>query len=98
MRLDAEGRSPIDNPSEREIRTLVASLRSYGPCSFASITDEQGSYLQVGGGGQSCLLEWRDVQGNRHFRASSVEKSKVFVDGTILSSAAGTCPSSPTNG
>lgn len=92
MRLEAEGKSPVENPSESKVRALVASLKSYGPCSFASITDEQGSYLQVGGGGQSCLLERRDAGENRHFRAYRAERSAVFPDGTVLSFSGGDVP------
>jgi hypothetical protein len=43
-----------------------------------------GSYLQVGGGGVTCLLERRDAATRQHFRGYHDKPSKVFPDGTIL--------------
>jgi hypothetical protein len=59
-------------------------LRSYGPSSFASLTDAEGNYLQVAGGGVTCMLERRDVVAGRHLRGYKNERSNVFPDGTTL--------------
>ena len=84
MRLQVEHHPTIENPSEKEVRSAISALRSYGPSSFASVTDETGSFLQVGGGGVTCLLERRDAATGQHFRGHHEKSSKVFPDGTIL--------------
>ena len=62
----------------------MLGLRSYGPSSFASLTDDQGNYLQVAGGQMTCMLERREAVNKRHFRAHLATPSKVFSDGTVL--------------
>jgi hypothetical protein len=89
MRLEAERKAPIENPTDKKIRATVLGLRSYGPSSFASITDGSGNYLQVAGGGTTCLLERRDAVEGRHYRAHHNEPSKVFEDNTILAFSGG---------
>jgi hypothetical protein len=84
MRLEAEGQTPIDNVSETRVRSVVAKLRSYGPSSFASLTDEVGNYLQVAGGGVTCVIERRDASNNHHYRAFQDKRIAVFADGTAL--------------
>ncbi|APG03066.1 hypothetical protein BJI69_03525 [Luteibacter rhizovicinus DSM 16549] len=68
MRLEIEQKPPLDDVDEKQLRAIIASLRSYGPSSYASLTDGQGNYLQVAGGGVTCMLEKRDVVSGRHFR------------------------------
>jgi hypothetical protein len=87
MRFEVEGKPAIEGPSERKIRSAILALRSYGPSSFANLTDTNGNYLQVGGGNMSCLLERRDARTGRHFRGYHDKPSKVFPDGTILAFA-----------
>lgn len=84
MRLEVEKQAPINNVTEKQLLSAIAALRSYGQSSFASLTDEQGNYLQVAGGGVTCMLERRDAVSGRHFRGYKGEKSKVFPDGTAL--------------
>lgn len=84
MRFEVQGRPAIDDPSEREIRSAITALRSYGPSSIAILPDANGNYLQVGGGSMSCLLERRDARTGQHFRGFHDKPSKVFPDGTIL--------------
>ena len=84
MRLVAEGQSPIDNVTESTVRSVIAKLRSYGPSSFASLTDEVGNYLQVAGGGVTCMIERRDASNKHHYRAFQDKRSAVFAGGTAL--------------
>lgn len=84
MRFEAEGRSIVDGVTEKQVRALISKLRSHGPCSFASITAQDGSYLQVGGGGITCTLERREAASGRHFRAHSTAPNRIHPDGTIL--------------
>jgi len=55
----------------------------------ASITDDGGSYIQVGGGGVGCVLERRDAEQSRHYRGYHDSPSKVFPDGTALAFSGG---------
>jgi hypothetical protein len=89
MRLECEGKTPIENPKASQVRKIVSSLRSYGPSSYASITDLQGSYLQVAGGGVTCLLELYQVSTRERFRAFCDTKNKAFPNGTLLVFSAG---------
>jgi len=84
MLLEVEKAPSIENVTEAQMRSAIMTLRSYGPSSFASLTDAQGNYLQVAGGGVTCMLERRDIASGHHFRAYKDEKSKVFPDGTSL--------------
>ncbi len=89
MLLEVEKKAPVENATAADVRAVIPKLRSYGPSSFASLTDAQGSYLQVAGGGVTCMLEWRDAVNRRHFRAHLDSPSKVFPDGTILTFSGG---------
>jgi hypothetical protein len=89
MRLEIERKATISDVTEAQVRAEVMALRSYGPSSFASLTDDAGNYVQVAGGGVTCMLERRDVISGRHFRGYKEERSKVFPDGTALVFGAG---------
>lgn len=92
MRLEVESRLPIDNATEAQVRTAVLGLRSYGPSSFASMTDEAGNYLQVAGGGVTCMLEMRDASARRHYRAYQDVYRPIHPDGTLLVFGGGEIP------
>lgn len=92
MLLQAEGKTPVKFPTAKKVLAVIAALRSYGPCSFASITDPLGTYLQVGGGGQTCILERWPADCTCHFRAYTDRRSKVFEDGTVLAFSGGNIP------
>jgi hypothetical protein len=89
MKLEVEGRPVVDNVAPTQVRSTIASLRSYGPSSFASLTDDKGNYLQVAGGGVTCMMERRDAVLARHFRAYQDKRSQVFADGSILAFGGG---------
>ena len=89
MRLDVENKPPIEAATPRRVRASVLALRSRGPSSFASLTDERGTYLLVAGGGRTCMLERRDVDQGRTFRAYLEQPGKAFPDGTLLAFGAG---------
>lgn len=84
MRLEIEKKPTIDDATAAEVHAVIMALRSYGPSSFASLTDEAGNYVQVAGGGVTCMLERRDAATGRHFRGYKDQRSKVFPDGTAL--------------
>ncbi|AYM76203.1 hypothetical protein D9M09_10660 [Janthinobacterium agaricidamnosum] len=89
MRLEVEKRPVVEQVSVAQVRSAIAGLRSYGPSSYASLTDDEGNYLQVAGGGITCMLERRDVATGRHYRAYHDVASKVYPDGTILAFGGG---------
>lgn len=84
MLLEVEKKVPKQNPTTAQVSAAITKLRSYGPSSFASLTDEHGNYLQVAGGGLTCLLERRAAAGAQHFRAYLETPSGIHPDGTIL--------------
>ncbi|QWT22155.1 hypothetical protein KPL74_09120 [Bacillus sp. NP157] len=84
MRLEIEKKPTIDDATAAQLHCAIMALRSYGPSSFASLTDGAGNYVQVAGGGVTCMLERRDAATGRHFRGYKDQKSKVFPDGTVL--------------
>lgn len=92
MRLEVENRDALDGASEAAIKIALRSLRSYGSSSYASLTRSDGDYVQVAGGGVSCMIERRDAATGRHFRAHKDRNHPVFADGTILSFGGGEIP------
>jgi hypothetical protein len=89
MRLEIEKKPSIEGATAPQVQKAIVALRSYGPSSFASLTDGLGNYLQVAGGGVTCMLERRDAASGRHFRAYHDAPSKVFADGTVLAFGGG---------
>lgn len=89
MLLEVEKKAPIENATPADVRAVIPTLRSYGPSSYASLTDAKGRFVQVAGGGVTCMLEWRDAVNRRHFRAHLEAPSKVFPNGTILTFGGG---------
>ncbi|WP_230948829.1 hypothetical protein, partial [Burkholderia vietnamiensis] len=83
MKFNIEGKAEIIAPTPRQITHALKSLRSYGKSSYASLTDASGSYVQVAGGGVSCMIE-RFQFGAQRWRAFHDKSSPVRPDGTIL--------------
>jgi hypothetical protein len=92
MILHIEKKASVTAPNEKKVRSVIKSLRSYGLSSFATLVDDDGSYVQVAGGGVTCMLEWRDIQTGRHCRAYHDTQSKVFHNGTLLVFGGGRIP------
>lgn len=84
MIFEIEGGDKISEPDEAKVKLAIRKLRSYGPQSFASLDNEDGEYVQVAGGGVTCMLERMDGVLNKQYRGYKSIKSKVFPDGTIL--------------
>ncbi|WP_175748873.1 hypothetical protein [Burkholderia pyrrocinia] len=88
MKFEIEGEAEVLSPTPRQITRALKSLRSYGKSSYASLTDASGSYVQVAGGGVSCMIERFDFAAHR-WRAFHDKPSPVRPDGTILVVRAG---------
>lgn len=91
MRLDIEGKAAIIAPTYTQIARELKSLRSYGESSYASLTDDAGNYVQMAGGGVSCMIERFEFGGER-WRGFHDKPSPVRPDGTILVFRAGNIP------
>ncbi|EHP37596.1 hypothetical protein OR16_41934, partial [Cupriavidus basilensis OR16] len=89
MKFEIEGKVGIRAPARAQITRAIKSLRSYGPSSYASLTDDAGNYVHVAGGGVSCMIEHFEVDGERRWRAFHDKPSPVRPDGTILVFGAG---------
>ncbi|BEU75074.1 hypothetical protein MAFF211271_46290 (plasmid) [Ralstonia syzygii subsp. indonesiensis] len=92
MNFDVEGKATIIDPKVGQIKRAIKALKSYGPSSYASLTDEGGRYVQVAGGGITCMVERFDPQMGERLRAFHDKPNPVYPDGTILSFRAGNIP------
>jgi len=92
MMLEVEGKAGISNPTAAQIARAIRSLRSYGRSSYASLTNESGSYVQVAGGGVSCMVELFVVPTEVRSRAFHDKPNAARPDGTILVFGAGNLP------
>ncbi|KLU24031.1 hypothetical protein EOS_22375 [Caballeronia mineralivorans PML1(12)] len=92
MKFNIEGKAGIAAPTQAQISRAIKSLRSYGPSSYASLTDDAGNYVQVAGGGVSCMVEQFEIDGERRRRAFHDKPSPVRPNGTILLFGAGNVP------
>lgn len=79
MQLSRPGCKPILSPTEKQIRRALSLTKS----SYMSLTAQDGSFVQVGGGPGLFLLEYRNAEG-KHFRATQESAVVPFPDGTIL--------------
>ncbi|MGN8064929.1 hypothetical protein ACTJK4_25045 [Ralstonia sp. 22111] len=92
MKLNVEGKASLSNPTAAQIARAIRSLKSYGRSSYASLTNESGSFVQVAGGGVSCMVELFDLPTKVHSRAFHDKPSTVRPDGTILVFGGGNLP------
>lgn len=92
MKLDVEGKAGVRNATPAQIARAIRSLKSYGRSSYASLTNESGSYVQVAGGGVSCMVELFDASAEVCSRAFHDKPSAARPDGTILVFGAGNLP------
>lgn len=92
MIFECEGKPAIQEPKEAQIRKAIASLKSYGPSSYASLTDDEGNYAQVAGGGVTCLLEFYRSSTNERLRGHGEFSNVTYPDGTVLVFRAGKIP------
>ncbi|MCO5410797.1 hypothetical protein [Ralstonia mojiangensis] len=92
MKLEVEGKAGISNPTAAQVARAIRSLKSYGRSSYASLTNESGSYVQVAGGGVSCMVELFDTPTAVRSRAFHDKPNAARPDGTILVFGAGNIP------
>ena len=92
MKLEVEGKASVNNPTPAQISRAILSLKSYGRSSYASLTNESGNYVQVAGGGVSCMVELFDASAQVRSRAFHNKPNAARPDGTMLVFGAGNLP------
>ncbi len=90
MRFEGQNFSELEAPTDAQIRRRVLALQSAGRHSYASLTREDGSYIQVAGGRSTCMVERFDPASGKRERAFHDKPHPFFTDGTQLVFAAGT--------
>jgi hypothetical protein len=98
MEFDIEGKEGIPAPTLAQIKRAIKSLRSYGPSSYASLTAADGSYLQVAGGGVTCMVEHFNAGNGTRSRVFHDKPNPVFPDGAILAFRGGNFRCAQMNG
>jgi hypothetical protein len=91
MILEANGLPLISKPTDTQVRNLVLSLRAPKP-TFASLTDDEGNYVQVGGARPWCVVEWRQVSPAIHQRANADSVRRPYRDGAPINFGTGPIP------
>lgn len=81
-----ENCKPIAKPNSDRLRKEVALVKS----SFATLTHDDGAYVQIAGGPGLFLLEHRSALG--HHRAFQEKPVSPHPDGTTLECSAGSIP------
>lgn len=89
MLLEVENMKPARVCEFTEVEKALGTLKSYGPHSFASLTAQDGSYVQVAGGRVSCVLEKRTSKTSEHFRAHLEEPKVPFTGSQTLAFGGG---------
>ncbi|GAB7532012.1 hypothetical protein PS3A_44270 [Pseudomonas sp. 3A(2025)] len=89
MKLEAESSPVIISVNQAQLVKTLKRLKSYGPSSFACITDDDGNYVQVAGGRFTCFVERYDAKNKILFRGYHSNSSTNFEDGSLLSFGAG---------
>lgn len=84
MIFQREGCKPILNPSAKQLTLELKRTKM----SFANLTAEDGSFIQVAGGPGLFVLEYRDSRG-QHFRGFQTIPVAPHPDGTLLQTSAG---------
>lgn len=79
-----EGCKPILNPSAKQLAFELKRTKS----SYASLSAEDDSYVQVAGGPGLFVIEYRDTVG-QHFRGFQETPVAPHPDGTLLQTSAG---------
>ncbi|MBA1198410.1 hypothetical protein G7011_14950 [Pseudomonas plecoglossicida] len=89
MKLEAENSHVIIDVDQAQLVSTLKSLKSYGPSSYACLTDDDGNYVQVAGGRFTCFIEMYDAKSKTLFRGCHSNSSTNFEDGSWLSFGAG---------
>ncbi|WP_188036849.1 hypothetical protein [Pseudomonas sp. EZ-C24] len=89
MKFEVENSPAIIDVNQSQLVNILKKLKSYGPGSYACLTDEDGNYVQVAGGRFTCFIEAYDAKIKALFRGYHSDSSTNFEDGSWLSFGAG---------
>ena len=89
MQLQGENFVDLIEPTDAQIKKRLLALRSFGKHSYASLTNVEGDYVQIAGGGVTCMVECFDFKSGCRYRAFHDKPSPIYPDGTILAFGAG---------
>ena len=89
MLLEVEGKRPEQVREFSKVETALRDLDSSGPHSYASLTRQDGSYVQVAGGKKKCLIERRDFVDKLHWRAHLTTASLTSDGPQVIECGAG---------
>ncbi len=89
MLLEIENKKPVHVDMFQLVEKALRRLKSYGPSSFACLSDADGAYVQIAGGRVTCVVERRMPSGGRHFRAYLASARVPFEGTQTLSFGAG---------
>jgi hypothetical protein len=84
MKFEIENKAATEIENFSTIERHLKLLKSYGPHSFASLTDSNGNYIQVGGGQYTCFVERFDASNKILYRANHEKSSTNFPNKTKL--------------
>ncbi|MGR3511233.1 MAG: hypothetical protein ACU0GG_00605 [Paracoccaceae bacterium] len=93
--LTIEGKEAFPVRDFAKVESELRKLRTPGPRSFAILARPDGSYIQVAGGRVTCVVERRDVNSVRNFRARLAEPKVPFKGVTTLVFGSGTVEAHP---
>lgn len=86
MIFKRENTKDIQNPSAKQVAASLSKL-SGSKRSYSSLTDSDGSFIQMAGGGFSCCVELKES--NLLCRATQSKKIVPWNEVTILATTAG---------
>ncbi|MBI4748092.1 MAG: hypothetical protein HY774_06355 [Acidobacteria bacterium] len=88
MLFQRQNAKDLIHPSDNQIARQLRFLKSYGRSAYASLTDAQGNWVQVGGGRATCVVEYKNAETGRIFRAFQEQPViPLEFDGAVLSFA-----------
>ena len=86
MKFERENTKPLEDPTARQVEASLGKLKG-SQRSFARLIDDEGNFIQMAGGGFSCLIEI--VSGKIIKRASQEEPIVPWQETTTLSTTCG---------
>lgn len=78
MILEVENKKNFINVSFKEIERNLLKLKSYGKNSFAILSDDRGNFIQVAGGGVTCVVERKSFGESTIYRAFLIEPRNKY--------------------
>jgi hypothetical protein len=82
MKFEVENSPAIIDVNQSQLVNILKKLKSYGPSSYACLTDDDGNYVQVAGGRFAYFIEMYDAKSKPLFRGCHSNSSTNFEDGS----------------